>query len=88
MENNKIVTIAGAVPAQMLYLTAMETSKLPIMRLGREFGLDETRTALAANLVAGFTASLASQIVVVPVDVVSQKYEFSVSSAIISHTDG
>ena len=68
------VTIVGAIPAQVLYLTAMETSKLPVTKIGREVGLDETKVALVANLVGGFIASLASQIVVVPVDVVSQKW--------------
>ncbi len=64
--------ICGLIPARMLYLGTLELARgaaLPAL----EARLPETAAAGAASLVGGAAGSLAGQLVVVPVDVISQR---------------
>ncbi|KAL6551622.1 hypothetical protein OROGR_007776 [Orobanche gracilis] len=65
--------ITGAVPARIIFLTALETTKVTAFKLVEPFRLSEPTQAAVANGVAGMMASLCSQAVFVPVDVVSQR---------------
>ncbi|XP_061355149.1 uncharacterized protein LOC133299681 isoform X1 [Gastrolobium bilobum] len=65
--------ITGAVPARIIFLTALETTKVAAFRMIEPFRLSETTQAAIANGVAGMTSSLFSQAVFVPIDVISQK---------------
>ncbi|WCJ25554.1 Mitochondrial substrate carrier family protein [Euphorbia peplus] len=65
--------ITGAVPARIIFLTALETTKIAAFKIVEPFKLSEPSQAALANGVAGMTASLCSQGVFVPIDVVSQK---------------
>ncbi|KNC96345.1 uncharacterized protein SPPG_08246 [Spizellomyces punctatus DAOM BR117] len=68
------VTALGTLPGQMIYLSAMESTKLVVSTTCRKMlGWDENRTALVSGLLGGGVASLSTQIVMVPVDVVSQR---------------
>ncbi|KAJ3100586.1 hypothetical protein HDU97_002116 [Phlyctochytrium planicorne] len=71
------VTAVGAIPAQVLYLSAFEASKHYLHKAltakALRSKLDENRIAVLTNFVGGGIASLSSQIVVIPIDVVSQK---------------
>lgn len=64
----------GAIPARIMYLGALESSKAGVARaLHRWSALPEAAVASSASFVAGGAASLAGQLVIVPVDVVSQR---------------
>ncbi|XP_048327392.1 uncharacterized protein LOC107416448 isoform X2 [Ziziphus jujuba] len=65
--------ITGAIPARILFLTALETTKVASYKLVEPIELSETTRAAIANGIAGMTAALFSQAVFVPIDVVSQK---------------
>ncbi|KAK9271770.1 hypothetical protein L1049_002133 [Liquidambar formosana] len=65
--------ITGAIPARIIFLTALETTKVAAFRMVEPFKLSEPTQAAVANGIAGMTASLFSQAVFVPIDVVSQK---------------
>ncbi|KAI4352401.1 hypothetical protein L6164_006658 [Bauhinia variegata] len=65
--------ITGAIPARVIFLTFLETTKVSAFRLLEPFRLSETTQAAIANGVAGMTSSLLAQSVFVPMDVVSQK---------------
>lgn len=65
--------ITGAVPARIIFLTALETTKAATFKLVEPFKLSEPAQAAVANGLAGMTASLCSQAVFVPIDVVSQR---------------
>lgn len=62
--------ITGAVPARIIFLTALETTKISAFKLVAPFDLNEPTQAAIANGIAGMTASLFSQAVFVPIDVV------------------
>lgn len=67
--------VFGIIPARMIYLSTLESSK-SFMHAGLERwypDLSETVRNTYASFVAGATASLAGQLVIVPVDVVSQR---------------
>lgn len=63
--------ITGAVPARIIFLTALETTKISAFKLVAPLDLSEPTQAAIANGLAGMTASLFSQAVFVPIDVVS-----------------
>ncbi|KAK6255883.1 hypothetical protein QUC31_017575 [Theobroma cacao] len=63
--------ITGAIPARVIFLTALETTKVTAFRMIEPFKLSEPTQAAIANGIAGMTASLLSQAVFVPIDVVS-----------------
>ncbi|KAJ8514035.1 hypothetical protein OPV22_004469 [Ensete ventricosum] len=65
--------ITGAVPARIIFLTSLETTKVASLNLVEPFKLSEPVQAALANGIAGMSASLCSQAVFVPIDVVSQK---------------
>lgn len=65
--------ITGAIPARIIFLTALETTKVAAFKMVEPFKLSEPSQAAIANGVAGMSASLCSQAVFVPIDVVSQK---------------
>ncbi|PON42906.1 Mitochondrial carrier protein [Parasponia andersonii] len=65
--------ITGAVPARVIFLTALETTKIAAFKMLEPMKLSEPTQAAIANGVAGMTASLFSQAVFVPIDVISQK---------------
>lgn len=62
--------ITGAIPARIIFLTALETTKVAAFKMVEPFKLSEPVQAAAANGIAGMTASLFSQAVFVPIDVV------------------
>ncbi|KAL2335403.1 hypothetical protein Fmac_016616 [Flemingia macrophylla] len=65
--------ITGTIPARILFLTALETSKAASLRMLEPFRLPETSQTAIANGIAGLGSAFLSQAVFVPVDVVSQK---------------
>ncbi|CAN6477143.1 unnamed protein product [Victoria cruziana] len=67
------IVITGAIPARIIFLTSLETTKIATLKLTEGFNLSEPTQAAIANGVAGLTSSLLSQAVFVPLDVVSQK---------------
>lgn len=62
--------ITGAIPARTIFLTALETTKVAAFKVVEPFKLSEPSQAAIANGVAGMSASLCSQAVFVPIDVV------------------
>ncbi|XP_009600083.1 uncharacterized protein [Nicotiana tomentosiformis] len=65
--------ITGAIPARIIFLTALETTKVAAFKMVEPFKLSEPIQAAIANGVAGMLASLCSQSVFVPIDIVSQR---------------
>lgn len=65
--------ITGAIPARIIFLTALETTKVAAFSVVEPLKVSEPTQAAIANGLAGLTASLLSQAVVVPIDVISQK---------------
>ncbi|XP_030550836.1 solute carrier family 25 member 44 [Rhodamnia argentea] len=65
--------ITGAIPARIIFLTALETTKVATFKMVETMKLAEPTQAAIANGLAGMTASVFSQAVFVPIDVVSQK---------------
>ncbi|KAL4581959.1 hypothetical protein LXL04_006493 [Taraxacum kok-saghyz] len=65
--------ITGAVPARIIFLTALETTKVAAFKMVEPFKLSDPTKAAIANGLAGMTASLCSQGVFVPIDVISQR---------------
>ncbi|KAL4458943.1 hypothetical protein ABPG75_013808 [Micractinium tetrahymenae] len=67
------VVVFGMFPARMIYLSALEVSKSISGTLIRPLNLSDTAAIGAASFVGGAMASLSSQAVVVPIDVVAQR---------------
>ncbi|KAK6128608.1 hypothetical protein DH2020_037651 [Rehmannia glutinosa] len=65
--------VTGAIPTRVIFLTALETTKVAAFKVVEPFKLSEPTQAAIANGVAGMMASLCTQTVFVPVDVVSQR---------------
>ncbi|KAK9700250.1 hypothetical protein RND81_08G226800 [Saponaria officinalis] len=65
--------ITGAVPSRIIFLTALETTKVAAFRVVEPLNFSEPSKAAIANGIAGMLGSLCAQTVFVPVDVVSQK---------------
>ncbi|KAJ6936457.1 solute carrier family 25 member 44-like isoform X1 [Populus alba x Populus x berolinensis] len=65
--------ITGAVPARIIFLTALETTKVTAFKMVEPFNFSEPTQAALANGIAGMAASLCSQAVFVPIDLISQK---------------
>ncbi|KAL8528493.1 hypothetical protein ACS0TY_006063 [Phlomoides rotata] len=80
--------ITGAIPTRILFLTALETTKVSAFKVVEPFKLSEPTQAAIANGVAGMMASLCSQAVFVPVDVVSQRLMVQGYSGHASYTGG
>lgn len=62
--------VTGAIPTRIIFLTALETTKLTALKMLAPFKLSEPTQAAVANGFAGLMASFCSQAVFVPVDVV------------------
>ncbi|XP_076903753.1 uncharacterized protein LOC143603307 [Bidens hawaiensis] len=65
--------ITGAIPARVIFMTALETTKVAAFKIVEPFKLSDPTKAAIANGLAGMTASLCSQGVFVPIDVISQR---------------
>lgn len=65
--------IFGTIPARSIYMTTLEVTKSVINKLGHKLELSPTTLAGVSNFGAGACASLATQAVIVPLDVVSQR---------------
>ncbi|OVA00829.1 Mitochondrial carrier protein [Macleaya cordata] len=65
--------ITGAIPARVIFMTSLETTKVAAFKMIEPFNFSEPTQAAIANGIAGMTSSLFSQAVFVPIDVVSQK---------------
>ncbi|PPE02057.1 hypothetical protein GOBAR_DD00928 [Gossypium barbadense] len=61
--------ITGAIPARVIFLTALETTKVAAFSMVEPFKFSEPTQAAIANGIAGMTASLFAQAVFVPIDV-------------------
>ncbi|KAL9323568.1 hypothetical protein ACSQ67_008425 [Phaseolus vulgaris] len=61
--------MTGTIPTRIIFLTALETTKVASLRMLEPFRLSETTQAAISNGVAGMTSSLLAQAVFVPVDV-------------------
>lgn len=64
--------ITGAIPARIIFLTALETTKVTAFKMVESTNLSEPTQAAIANGIAGMAASVCSQAVFVPIDVVRQ----------------
>lgn len=62
--------ITGAIPARVIFLTTLETTKAAAFRMLEPFRLSEATQVAVANGFAGMTSSLFAQSVFVPIDVV------------------
>lgn len=62
--------ITGAIPARIIFLTSLETTKIGAFKMIEGFNFSEPTKAAIANGIAGMTGSLMSQAVFVPIDVV------------------
>ncbi|CAL5369775.1 unnamed protein product [Camellia sinensis] len=65
--------VAGAIPTRIIFLAALEATKVATFRLVEPFKLFEPTQAAIANGVAGMAAAVCSQAVFFPIDMVSQK---------------
>ncbi|KAJ0963519.1 hypothetical protein J5N97_028641 [Dioscorea zingiberensis] len=65
--------ITGAIPARIIFLTSLETTKAASLKMVEPFKFSEPVQAAIGNGIGGLLASLSSQAVFVPIDVVSQK---------------
>ncbi|KAL3640209.1 hypothetical protein CASFOL_015177 [Castilleja foliolosa] len=80
--------VTGAIPTRVIFLTALETTKVAAYKTVEPFKLSEPTKAAIANGVAGMMASLCTQAVFVPVDVVSQRLMVQGYSGHASYTGG
>ncbi|CAN1126527.1 mcfF [Linum perenne] len=62
--------VTGAIPTRIVFLTALETTKVASFKMIEPLKLSEASQAAVANGIAGMTASLFSQTMFVPIDVV------------------
>lgn len=62
--------ITGAVPARIIFLTSLETTKVAAFKMVEPLKLSEPVQAAIANGIAGMAASVSAQAVFVPIDVV------------------
>ncbi|KAH9620387.1 hypothetical protein KSS87_018656 [Heliosperma pusillum] len=65
--------VTGLIPARIIFLTALETTKVAVFQVVEPLKISEPSKAAIANGVAGMIGSTCTQAVFVPVDVVSQK---------------
>ncbi|KAL0020438.1 hypothetical protein WJX77_003298 [Trebouxia sp. C0004] len=65
--------VFGAIPSRIVYLTTLEAMKSVATPFANRISANETQAAGAANFIAGAVASLVTQSIIVPVDVVSQR---------------
>ncbi|KAG0463274.1 hypothetical protein HPP92_019343 [Vanilla planifolia] len=65
--------VTGAIPARIIFLTSLETTKVSAIKIMEPFNLSEPLQAAISNGMGGMAASVLAQAVFVPIDVVSQK---------------
>ncbi|KAI5431493.1 hypothetical protein KIW84_035615 [Lathyrus oleraceus] len=65
--------LAGTIPARIVFLTFLETTKEASFKMVKPFKLSETSQAAIANGIAGMLSAVVSQVVYTPIDVISQK---------------
>ncbi|KAL5080344.1 hypothetical protein RYX36_008765 [Vicia faba] len=65
--------LTGTIPARIVFLTFLETTKEASFKMVKPFVLSETSQAAIANGIAGMASSIVSQAVYTPIDVISQK---------------
>lgn len=63
----------GAIPARVVYLGSLEVAKDAVLKACRHTDVSDTVAAGLANSAGGAAASLSTQLVTVPIDVVSQR---------------
>lgn len=68
-----VPSVLGSIPARVVYLSTLETVKAFTSPHITSWQLGDATTAFVTNFVAGGSASLSSQAVVVPLDVVTQR---------------
>jgi len=73
----------SAIPTRMLYLGMLERVKSDLNKALPD-STDATSRASVTNFVAGGVASMCSQLLVVPVDVISQRLMVKVGGAAVS----
>lgn len=64
---------AGALPARIIYMSTLESSKQRVSQFASNYSLSPVTTAALASAIGGLTASLATQSVTVPMDVISSR---------------
>lgn len=62
--------VVGALPARLVYMSALEITKSALYSTTQRLQISEIAAAGSINFVAGGTASMFSQLVFLPVDVV------------------
>ncbi|GFP79084.1 solute carrier family 25 member 44 [Phtheirospermum japonicum] len=67
-----VTVVTGAIPTRVIFLTALETTKVAAYKTVEPFKFLEPTQVAIANGAAGMMASLCTQTVFVPVDVFSQ----------------
>lgn len=80
--------ITGAVPARIIFLTSLETTKVATIKMLEPFKLSEPVQAALANGLGGMSASISAQAVFVPIDVISQKLMVQGYSGHAKYTGG
>ncbi|KAK8957272.1 Mitochondrial carnitine/acylcarnitine carrier-like protein [Platanthera zijinensis] len=80
--------ITGAVPARIIFLTSLETTKAATIKMLEPFKLSEPVQAAIANGLGGMSASISAQAVFVPIDVISQKLMVQGYSGHAKYTGG
>jgi solute carrier family 25 protein 44 len=67
--------VGGLIPGRMVYLGVLEATKKAVSTAleAHESDIPEAAVASASSFIAGATASLAGQLIAVPVDVISQR---------------
>jgi len=81
-------TIVGSVPIRVVYLTVLERVKSGAEKVTLTTHMGEVQRAAVANFAAGACASICSQAVTVPLDVVSQRLQASEHSGGPRYSNG
>ncbi|KAG1666351.1 hypothetical protein FOA52_007889 [Chlamydomonas sp. UWO 241] len=65
--------VFGTIPSRAVYMTALEATKSNVAKAGKSLGFSDTAVAGSSNFLAGGASSLCTQLITVPIDVVSQR---------------
>ncbi|RWW21992.1 hypothetical protein GW17_00013833 [Ensete ventricosum] len=74
-------SLAGTVPARVLYMGALEVTKSAVGTATLRLGVPEPTASAAASAAAGLSSAVAAQVVWTPIDVVSQRLMVQGSAA-------
>ncbi|XP_014522876.1 solute carrier family 25 member 44 isoform X1 [Vigna radiata var. radiata] len=83
-----LTVMTGTIPTRIIFLTALETTKVASLRMLEPFRLSDTTQTAISNGLAGMTSSLLAQAMFVPIDVVSQKLMVQGYSGHTQYTGG